>query len=434
MSLLYFFSYRVAMIFLLAYIGLFTSLKFKTLKSVMILLASYIISSLVDVWGVFFSGGGLMYMIVTLVNFGLLAGTGQLVAREKGFQTIFTVLCASDFILPGNMTCYIVFNRTNDIFSSILLQVFVQSVILFFMVKFVSKYYKESERDIVGWGSICLVPLLFYMSITFLSVWPMSLIDYPAALPGVIMLFVLMVATFTCGIRMYARKGRKQKQDMSLVFLAEYSDRIKNESAKLNEMSSKIEELSCAMQSVTTEILDLLDNGRYDDIKALVTAIRSDSTVVTSERKCANNSINSIMMEAEDYATRSGVNVSFNLNVPEQLGAIEFEYAVVVERLMIHAIKGCSQFYSKELAVSMYPSGAWMNIEMKIKIAEYDALASDNKEESLEMTKVMNKISENIDYSLGVPELDAFMKKYEVQHSIQFKMGMMISEFNVRIN
>lgn len=434
MNLLYLFTFRVAMFFLLTYMGLFTRLKFSVAKTVLILSAVFAVTSAMDFIFIYYTKGGSFYLLSTLLTFLLLTGTELLISRKKSFHSVFTVLCATDFILPGNTVCYIIYNRTNDIFSSVLLQIVVQFVFLFFLVKFVSRYYKENDNDIIGWKSICLVPFLFYLSITCLSVWPMNLIEHSSAMPGVILLFALMVVTFTCGMRMYARKGMKQKQDMSLVFLAEYSDRIKNESAKVNEMSMKIEEMNSAMLTVTSEILNLLDNEHYDDIRTIISAIRSDSRLMVMERKCANNSINSVILEAEEYAKRSGVSITYNLNVPERLGSIEFEYAVVVERLLNLAIKSCCQFYTKQMTVSMYPSGAWMNIEMKAKVAELDSLNPEDKEESEKAEELIKKISESVDCSLSVPELSAFTKKHEVQTSVQVKMGVMISEFNVRIN
>lgn len=432
MNFLYLFSFRVAMFFLLAYMGLFTRLKYSVTRTVLILSASFAVTTVFDFIFIYHTSGGIFYLLSTLLTFLILTGTELLISRSKSFHSVFTVLCATDFILPGNIVCYIVFNRTNDIFSSILLQIAVQFVFLFFLVKFVSIYYKENDNDSIGWKSICLVPFLFYLSITCLTVWPMNLIEYPSAMPGVIILFALMFVTFTCGMRMYARRGMKQKQDMSLVFLAEYSDRIKNESAKENEISMKIEEMNSAMLAVTSEILNLLDNEHYDDIRTIISAIRSDSRLMVAERKCANTSINSVILEVEEYAKRAGVSIAYNLNVPERLGAIEFEYAVFVERLLNMAVKSCCQFYTKQLTVSMYPSGAWMNIEMKTRFPEIDSSNDNDKDDRSE--ELLKKISESVDCSLSVPELSAFTKKYEVQTSVQVKMGVIITEFNVRIN
>ncbi|WP_407397204.1 hypothetical protein [Treponema sp.] len=434
MNLLYFCSYRVAMIFLLAYISLFTRSKFGQLRTVLILAAAYIFTSITDVWGVFFSAGGRLYLVLTALTFACIVCVGQILSEKKGWRSVFTVLCGADFILPGNTICYIVYNHTKDIFSSILIQTMVQSVLLLVLVKTVAKEYKENEKETGGWAVLCLIPLLFFLATTWLSVWPMSLIDYPVAVPGVVLLFVLMVITFASAFKMYSRRGLKQKQDMSLVFLAEYSDRLKAESAKVNEMSCRIEEMSGAMLAVTSEILNLLDKGQYDDIRTLVSAIMSDSRLNMPERKCSNNAINSVVLEADEFAVKSGVKVNYNLNVPEHLGAIEFEYAVVVERLLHYAIRSCSQYYVKEMSVSMYLSGAWMNIEMRSRYTDGNPEELERIEETDASKKIIKNINDTIDFNLSVPEIEAFIKKYEVQKSVQFKMGMMISEFNVRIN
>lgn len=433
MSYLYFITFRISMFFLLAYIGFFSNMKISRVKFILLFIFTFALSSLVDFSVIFYFNSGTNYIIATILNFAISLCFGIMVSEKKGWSPVFTGLCASDFILPGNIICYFVFKRTGDIFSSVIVQVFIQTVFLAFLIRFVSKYYKENEEDMAGWGSICLIPPLFYFSITFFSVWPMNIIDHPEALPGVVCIFILMAVTFTCGVIFYTRKGIKQKNDMNLVFLAEYSDRLRSESAKVNEMSSKIEEMNNATLTITSEILDLLEQKKYDDIKTIITAITTDSRILAKERLCSNNSMNSILVEAEEYAKRAGIGIDFNLNVPERLGTMEFDYAVVVERMLNYAMKYFRTLFIRKFTVSMYSSGGWLNAEMRARIREYDDI-SDGEQGTPENEMLKKKMHADIKNIFDVPEVNAFVKKYEVQRSIQIKMGVLGLEFNVRIN
>ena len=79
----------------------------------------------------------------------------------------------------------------------------------------------------------------------------------------------------------------------------------------------------------------------------------------------------------------------------------------------------------------MYTSGAWLNFEIKVK-SENPSLISE--ENLLDVRKVQRIVIEKVESSLVVPELEAFLQKYEVRRNLRFQMGTMISEFNVRIN
>lgn len=77
-------------------------------------------------------------------------------------------------------------------------------------------------------------------------------------------------------------------------------------------------------------------------------------------------------------------------------------------------------------SVGSYSSGAWLNLEIKVRLAD-----SVNEPDTPKLHKTIMKQVEKL---FAVPEIDAFIQKYEVQRNVRFNMGMMISEFNVRIN
>lgn len=414
------------MVFILAYMLFFSELKYKISKTIFILLPVYFCFSFIDYISIYHFEENYLYIFENLIVLVLLTLIELFISEKKGFRVLFTLMCAMDFMLPANMICYIAFNKTKDIFSSIILQIVVLFSILFILVKFVLKYYKSNLNKSNSWRGVYIVPFLCYFTIIFLTIWPMNLIEYPIALPGVILLYILVLITFIMGIRMFTKKGIKQKQDMSLVFLAEYSDRIKNESAKVNDMSLKIDEMSSAMLTIASEILDYLDNNQYDNIRTIVSAIKEDSRLIKVDKKCVNNSINSVLTEVDGYAKKSSINVSYNINVPERIDSIEFEYAVVVERLLNYVVKVCGKFYLKEFSVSIYSSGSWMNFEVRTKVFENEDFQKNDK--------LIKNIYDEMNYALGLFEVHAFTNKYEVQHSIQFNMGIMIFEFNVRIS
>lgn len=432
MQNLYFISYRLSMIFILAYIMLFSNMRYGWTKSILGAVICFVVSSALDYWCVFISAGGIMFFVTTVINFSIMAAVSLFLNKRRNFRAVFISLCGANYILPGNAVCYLIYQSTGDIFACVLAQCVVHAVLLFISSKVIAKDFRSTVEDVGGWGILCIVPLLFYCSISSLLIWPMNILDHKEAIPAVIFLFILMVFAFGVSVRLFAKKKNQQHNDMSLVFLAEYSDRLKSESIKVNQMADRLEEMNCAMQTMTTEVLDLLDKEKYEDIRTLVTALKSDSIEFNREKRCANNSINAVTLEVDEHAKRAGVEIIYNLNVPEYLGPSEFEYAVVVERILENAVKGCVNFDAKQLNVSMYPSGAWQNIEFKVKLSDNynENVAAD----SSECKKLRDKILSDIDLSVDVPEISAFLKKYEVQRNIRFSMDYMISEFNVRIN
>lgn len=419
------------MFFLLIYLMFFTNLKFSRLKSIGICLLCFLASTLIDYVGIFRLEGNAKYIGMTLCTFGVVQMTELFLSKNKTFRSVFIAFCGSNYTLPGGILSQFSYQHSGDIFASALVEIVAHVILLIVSVKLIAAHFKKNDDNDNGWGLLCLVPFIFYLAITAFTVWPVNIIEDSTGLPGVLLLFVLMVIAFAGSVRFTSKKHSKHFQDMNLVFLAEYSDRLRTESEKVNMMSSRMEEMSCAMQTVTSEILDLLDAGKYDDIRTIANTLKSDSRVTIEEKICANRSLNAVFLEVNQYAKRAGVEILYNINVPETLGSVEFEYAVVCERLLENAVKGCSKIGARLMDVSMYTSGAWLNFEIKVK-SENASLVTDVK--FLDDKKIQEKVIEKVESSLVVPELEGFLQKYEVKRSLRFQMGTMISEFNVRIN
>lgn len=426
MNLFYFLSYRLSTFFLILYVLYFSALRFSLVKSIGGCVLAYAATFAIDYVGSFRLTGGLLYIPVSLLNILVLSVMSCILDRKKNSHSIFTVFCAIDYTLPGNDICYAVYKHTEDLFSSLLAEGTFDFLILVLITKMISTNYKKMDDDAGGWGYLAVIPAVFYVAITSLTVWPMNMMEVPQAAPGIIALYVLMFLTFVASVNFFFSRKTKQRKDMNLVFLAEYSDRIKQESEKVNSIVARIEEMGCVMQTVSREINDLLDLRKYDDIRTISATLESEAIRLNQKKNCSNSSINSVTMEVENNAGRVGVKVNYKLNVPESLGPAEFEYAVVVERILQSSVSGCLNLDTKEMFVSMYPSGAWLNLEIKVRLAD-----SVNEPDS---PKLHRTIMKQIEKLFAVPEIDAFIQKYEVQRNVRFNMGMMISEFNVRIN
>ena len=431
MNLFFFVSYRISMFFLLVYLMFFTNLKFRRVKSIGICSLCFLISTLIDYVGIFCLEGNARFLGMTLSTFIVVQLTELFLSKTKTFRSVFIAFCGSDYTLPGGILSQFSYQYTGDIFASALVEIVAHVIILIISVKLIASQFKKSDDNDNGWEFLCLVPFIFYLAVTAFTVWPVNIIEDSKGLPGVLLLFILMILAFAASVRFTSKKHSKHFQDMNLVFLAEYSDRLRTESEKVNMMSSRMEEMSCAMQTVTSEIIELLDAGKYDDIRTIANTLKSDSRVTIEERICANRSLNAVILEVNQYAKRAGVEITYNMNVPESIGSVEFEYAVVCERLLENAVKGCSKIGARKMDVSMYTSGAWLNFEIKVK-SENPSLISE--ENLLDVRKVQRIVIEKVESSLVVPELEAFLQKYGVRRNLRFQMGTMISEFNVRIN
>lgn len=426
MNLFYFLSYRLSTIFLILYVLYFSTLRFPFVKSIVICAAAYVATLAVDYLGSFRLTGGLWYIPVSILNILFLSVMSCILDRKRNSHSIFTVFCAIDYTLPGNDICYAVYKFTEDLFSSLLAEGTFDFLVLVLITKMISSNYRKVDDDVGGWGYLAVIPAVFYVAMTSLTVWPMNVMEVPQAAPGIIFLYVLMFLAFVTSVNFFFSRKKKQTKDMNLVFLAEYSDRIKQESAKVNSIFARIEEMGCVMQTVSHEINDLLNLRKYDDIRTISATLESEAARLNQKKNCTNSSINSVTMEVENNAGRLGVNVNYKLNVPESLGPAEFEYAVVVERILQASLSGCLKLETKEMFVSMYSSGAWLNLEIKVRLAD-----SVNEPDTPKLHKTIMKQVEKL---FAVPEIDAFIQKYEVQRNVRFNMGMMISEFNVRIN
>ena len=196
MNLFFFVSYRISMFFLLVYLMFFTNLKFTRVKSIGICSLCFLISTLIDYVGIFCLEGNARFLGMTLSTFIVVQLTELFLSKTKTFRSVFIAFCGSDYTLPGGILSQFSYQYTGDIFASALVEIVAHVIILIISVKLIASQFKKSDDNDNGWGFLCLVPFIFYLAVTAFTVWPVNIIEDSKCLPGVLLLFILMILAF----------------------------------------------------------------------------------------------------------------------------------------------------------------------------------------------------------------------------------------------
>ena len=79
-----------------------------------------------------------------------------------------------------------------------------------------------------NWWELCLIPVFFYCSFTFLAYFPNRLYDIPANIPGIIVFIITMFVSYVVILRYVESQSEKADIYWKNVFMEEYIKGLEN--------------------------------------------------------------------------------------------------------------------------------------------------------------------------------------------------------------
>ena len=173
-DILMFWEYRISMLFLLAYLLLFLSLKYDILRSLVIAGISFLITNFLEV-GILLAdfpvGCNLFLLFWEIV---VVQMTAWFLSSYRDMRAIFTGITASTYVLPGNVLYmgFVIFPAVEESVWLLLVPVAVHTFILIVMTVLLRKnYIKEMESKSRLWNQLWVVPAFFYAITYMLTMW-----------------------------------------------------------------------------------------------------------------------------------------------------------------------------------------------------------------------------------------------------------------------
>lgn len=203
---------RISMFFNLLFLNRYSKKKYKITTCLSIYTFAYLATAVLD----FFEhvvGQNTYYFMFLAANAVIIFSTSYLVSKYNDFRPLFVALTSSAYVLPGTIVCLMIYGYYDRLLVGIIGMVVMHMVIyLILSISIGDKVIPALDRRGKGWGGLCLLPLLFYITTAAFVFWPQKITDEPKSSVGIILLMTLMIATFVILISFFTnyRVGEEQ--------------------------------------------------------------------------------------------------------------------------------------------------------------------------------------------------------------------------------
>ena len=329
--------YRSSMIFQLAFLLLFLPLTKQKWKVITGTATAFILTSIVD------------YM-----NFDPTVHMNRLL--NVVLWVVFSVLCSSNYVMIGNVVAEVVLIFSGGMARALTCQILIHATLLYLLVRTVRKnYLMELEMADRKWSRICLIPVLFYMTVYGMTVWPVSIAEVPNICGALICVFLLMGFYYVSLIIGIAQSRNEAEKINASALMEKYTEGILHEARTVRNHQKLLAIQRHDLRHQYALIKSLLDEGQYDEIYQLLEKSGQQLESLKEIRYCENSIVNGIIGIYHAKAERAQIDFTYKIDVPAEFEqAKDFGFATMLSNLLENAfIAVCKVPDSQERKVSV---------------------------------------------------------------------------------
>ena len=341
---------------MMLFMYLFIVSRYSKIKTALVCFSSFLILTLTDCLKLdIFADSSSCYVVVTVFQILVTQLTGIFISKYRDSKVLFIGLSASSYVIAGSVSTAILFVWTQNTGVSILGGLFVHVVILavlYVRIHDIVLSYQERESMNSQW-ELCLIPVFFYCSFSFLAFFPYTLDENPCNIPGVIFFIITMIISYVVALRYLKSESERAENYWKSVFIESYVRDLEKQYHLLEQSEKNLKIMRHDMHHYSGMINSLLDLGEYDEIRKLAEYIKSVADENKIVKYCHNLTVNSILSHMVEKAYSLGVTVQLEAVVPKKLPFSNYEFAAVVANLLENAISHVSRFEKKDKRVQV---------------------------------------------------------------------------------
>lgn len=269
---------------------------------------------------------------------------------------VFTVLCSSNYVMIGNVVAEVVLVFCGGMARALTSQILIHATLLYLLVRTVRKnYLMELEMANRKWNRICLMPILFYITVYGMTVWPVSIAEVPNICGALICVFLLMGFYYVSLIIGIAQSRNEAEKINASALMEKYTEgiRMRQGPCGITRNYWLFKDTTSVHQYAL--IKSLLDEGQYDEIYKLLEESGQQLESLKEIRYCENSIVNGIIGIYHAKAERAQIDFTYKIDVPAEFEqAKDFGFATMLSNLLENAfIAVCKVPDSQERKVSV---------------------------------------------------------------------------------
>lgn len=400
-------SYMISHIFLMLFIYLFIKHRYTKRMTIGICVSSGSAITLLDCLKLtIFPESDICYVVVTVTQIIITQCTAFFISEKRGSKDIFMGLSASNYVIAGSVSAIILHICTKNEYLALAGSFVVHLGILFLLcIRIRNIWLKSYEKEYMNnWWELCLIPVFFYCSFSFIAFFPHTLYENPDNILGIIAFLVTMFVSYVVILRYVESESERSNIYWKNVMFETYIRGLEDQYYLVEQSEQNLKILRHDMRHYSGMIDTLLSQEEYKEIKRIITYIHDEVDDNKITKYCNNLIVNAILTKIMEKATTMDIEVQLEAKVPKEIALNDYELASVVANLLENAIFCVKEFEKEERRIEgkLYCEEDYLLIEMKNKYKEQIELDPING---------LPKSKKGKNHGLGMKSVSAFSDK-----------------------
>ncbi len=400
-------SYTISHIFLLLFMYLLILHRYSKIITGLICLSVFLALNILDGFKLIgFPNSGLCYVVVTILQILITQSTAILISKRRNSQTMFVGLSASSYVIAGSISAAILKIYTGSSVLALAGSAAIHVTILMILVvriRTTCLKFQDRSNEKECW-ELCLIPVFFYCSFSFLAFFPKTLYEYPDNIPGILFTAITMFVSYLAVLHYLDSETKRNAIYWENMLQKSYIQGLESRHYLVEQAERNLKILHHDIRHYTRMIDSLLEQENYEKIKEVNEHISHIADENKVERYCHNLIVNTILSEMMDKARSLAVQVALEARVPKEIPVNEYEFTLVIANLFENALQ-CVQEFDKEKRY----------LEMKIQCQEgYLFVQTRNpyqEELLLDPDTGLPKSKKSGNHGMGMQSIQAFSEK-----------------------
>lgn len=400
-------SYMISHIFLMLFIFFFILHRYSKFVTFLICFCAFCLLSFLDYFKLgIFPDSDLCYVIVTITQIIITQSVAIIVSRKRDNKVLFMGLSSSNYVIAGSIIAAVLYICTGHEIISLIGSIIVHIgilLILFLRIRNICLKYQESEY-LKNWWELCLIPVFFYCSFSFIAFFPNTLYDNPSNIPGIIFFIITMFVSYVVVLRYMESQSEKADIYWKSVFMEEYIKGLENQYYMIEQSELNLKILRHDMRHYSRMIDAMLEQKKYSEIKKITEHINSVADENKVIKYCSNLIANTIISKMMDKARLLGIEAELDIIIPKKIPVNDYEFTLVIANLFENAIMCMEDFEEnkRKVYIKINCSDKHLLIHMK---NEY------NKKIEFDAVTGLPKSTKGAGHGLGIQSVLAFAEK-----------------------
>ena len=191
-----------------------------------------------------------------------------------------------------------------------------------------------------NWRNLCILPLLFYLVVYGMAVWPAKLSEHPQNCISLFLVLLLMCVCYGLIVRDDLKLHGEEEKIKQISVMEKYTEGVLHEAESIRKIRQEIAIQRHDLRHSYAMILSYLSEEKYHLIADLIRESNHELDLMkTRETHCCENIlVNGIVGNFVEKAKNEKITFDYRLDVPSDFDNItDFGFATMLSNLLDNA-------------------------------------------------------------------------------------------------